>query len=184
MPRLSGALKEICKHLKHLSMWFVSNEYVNSDVSRASEVSLSIYLRSGSAAQADSFLGGIKFTPDLSTTQAVSDSWYPVVGGSGQVHIKVVFQKATQAAAPLTIEAFELLKVIGKGSFGKVMQVRKRDTSRIYALKTLRKAHIVSRSEVVHTLAERTVLAQVNSPFIVNLKFRYGNFSSFSVADH
>ena len=53
------------------------------------------------------------------------------------------------------------------------MQVRKRDTLRIYALKTLRKAHIVSRSEVTHTLAERTVLAQVNCPFIVPLKFSF-----------
>lgn len=32
-----------------------------------------------------------------------------------------------------------MLKVIGKGSFGKVMQVRKKDTQRIYALKTIRK---------------------------------------------
>jgi serum/glucocorticoid-regulated kinase 2 len=76
-------------------------------------------------------------------------------------------------ATSLNMEAFELLKVIGKGSFGKVMQVRKRDTSRIYALKTIRKAHIVSRSEVTHTLAERTVLAQVNNPFIVPLKFSF-----------
>lgn len=53
------------------------------------------------------------------------------------------------------------------------MQVRKKDTNRIYALKTIRKAHIVSRSEVVHTLAERTVLAQVTSPFIVPLKFSF-----------
>ena len=53
------------------------------------------------------------------------------------------------------------------------MQVRKRDTMRIYALKTIRKAHIVSRSEVTHTLAERTVLAQVNNPFIVPLKFSF-----------
>ena len=51
-----------------------------------------------------------------------------------------------------------------------VMQVRKRDTSRIYALKTIRKAHIVNRNEITHTLAERLVLAQVNNPFIVPLK--------------
>lgn len=90
----------------------------------------------------------------------------------------------------LTIDAFELLKVVGKGSFGKVrpsfphftprspsplqvMQVRKKDTGRIYALKTIRKAHIVNRSEVTHTLAERTVLARVSSPFIVPLKFSF-----------
>lgn len=43
------------------------------------------------------------------------------------------------------------------------------------ALKTIRKAHIVSRSEVTHTLAERTVLGQVNNPFIVPLKFSFQN---------
>jgi len=93
---------------------------------------------------------------------------------------------------PLTIDDFDLLKVVGKGSFGKVMQVRwvtaitplhsrglliichrKRDTSRVYALKTIRKAHIISRSEVNHTLAERTVLAQIDNPFIVPLKFSF-----------
>ena len=53
------------------------------------------------------------------------------------------------------------------------MQVRKRDTSRIYALKTIRKKHIVHRNEITHTLAERLVLAQVDSPFIVPLKFSF-----------
>lgn len=53
------------------------------------------------------------------------------------------------------------------------MQVKKRDTSRIYALKTIRKQHIVNRNEITHTLAERLVLAQVNSPFIVPLKFSF-----------
>lgn len=74
---------------------------------------------------------------------------------------------------PLSIEDFTLLKVVGKGSFGKVMQVRKNDTRQIYALKTIRKAHIVSKSEVGHTLAERTVLAKIHNPFIVPLKFSF-----------
>lgn len=73
----------------------------------------------------------------------------------------------------LSIDKFDLLKVIGRGSFGKVMQVRKKDTQRIYALKSIRKAHIISRMEVIHTLAERTVLAKINNPFIVPLKFSF-----------
>jgi serum/glucocorticoid-regulated kinase 2 len=52
-------------------------------------------------------------------------------------------------------------------------KVRKRDTSRIYALKTIRKKHIVHRNEITHTLAECLVLAQVDSPFIVPLKFSF-----------
>jgi serum/glucocorticoid-regulated kinase 2 len=33
--------------------------------------------------------------------------------------------------------------------------------------------HIVNRNEITHTLAERLVLAQVNNPFIVPLKFSF-----------
>lgn len=73
----------------------------------------------------------------------------------------------------MTIDQYDLLKVIGKGSFGKVMQVRKKDTGRIYAMKIIRKVNIVERSEVEHTLAERNVLAKIDNPFIVNLKFSF-----------
>lgn len=98
-------------------------------------------------------------------------SWHSLSGGSGQINVAIQYQ--SKQSGNLTIDAFDLLKVVGKGSFGKVMQVRKKDTSRIYALKTIRKLHIVSRSEVNHTLAERTVLAQINNPFIVPLKFSF-----------
>ena len=40
-------------------------------------------------------------------------------------------------------------------------------------MKTIRKSHIIARSEVSHTLAERSVLAQINNPFIVPLKFSF-----------
>lgn len=166
-------------------VWMYSTTF---DVSRASEVSINAYLRTAppkgddaDMGNADLGLGGIRFNPDLESNR-LTDEWIPLTTGSGAIHVQVSF-KAAQGQ-PLTIDAFELLKVIGKGSFGKVsngfdsangqvMQVRKRDTLRIYALKTIRKAHIVSRSEVTHTLAERTVLAQVNNPFIVPLKFSF-----------
>ncbi|KZP01329.1 Pkinase-domain-containing protein [Calocera viscosa TUFC12733] len=154
------------------------------DVSRSGEVSLQLYLRSGagdavndagvdSMGKSDLYLGGVKFMPDFEAASTrVINEWIPLTGGSGEVNLQIMY-KPISHAAPLTVHSFELLQVIGKGSFGKVMQVRKRDTGRIYALKTIRKAHIVSRSEVTHTLAERTVLAQVNNPFIVPLKFSY-----------
>lgn len=97
--------------------------------------------------------------------------WVNVQFGSGKIKVGVEYVETR--VGKLKIEDFELLKVVGKGSFGKVMQVRKKDTNRIYALKTIRKAHIISRSEVGHTLAERLVLAQINNPFIVPLKFSF-----------
>ena len=90
----------------------------------------------------------------------------------GAFHLKIDYKPARHES--LTIAQFDLRKVIGKGSFGKVMQVRKKDTQRIYALKTIRKANIASRpGEITHILAERTVLALVNNPFIVPLKFSF-----------
>lgn len=109
----------------------------------------------------------------LVSRQTLVDQWFNATYGAGQLHLKLEFKPRQET---LSIEQFELLKVIGKGSFGKVMQVKKKDTQRIYALKTIRKAHIASRpGEITHILAERTVLALVNNPFIVPLKFSFQN---------
>ncbi|KAI9228358.1 MAG: kinase-like domain-containing protein [Piptocephalis tieghemiana] len=153
----------------------------NFDVSRESEVLVSLYMRtspnstevtgtSGGHVE-DVFLGVIKILPSF-VDQRVQDDWYPLVGGSGHMRVQMCFKVPVQNV-PLSIDAFDLLKVLGKGSFGKVMQVRKRDTNRIYAMKIIRKSRIVARSEVSHTLAERTVLARINHPFIVPLKFSF-----------
>merc|ERR1719204_731277 len=73
----------------------------------------------------------------------------------------------------LTINDFTFLKVVGKGSFGKGMQVRKNDDGKIYALKVLKKKELVKRKQVVHTQTERRVLAGVDNPFIVSLRFSF-----------
>ena len=91
----------------------------------------------------------------------------------GSLNLTLDFKPLTKDSKPLSIDDFELLKVIGKGSFGKVMQVKKKDTGKIYALKSIRKSHIVNKMEVTHTLAEKFVLSKVNSPFIVPLKFAF-----------
>ncbi|KAG0051908.1 AGC protein kinase Gad8 [Gryganskiella cystojenkinii] len=158
------------------------------DVSRVSDVQLSLYIRipnpkvvasleksadsmrESETSSEDVFLGNVKLDPRWD--EQMQDEWFNLQGGTGKVRVQVTY-KRDNANTPLTIDAFDLLKVIGKGSFGKVMQVRKRDTSRIYAMKIIRKAHIISRSEVNHTLAERTVAAQINNPFIVSLKFSF-----------
>jgi len=155
------------------------NYRADFDVSRTSNISVSSYLRTAAAVQSQDDMGNdllmarVELTPMLDGHHA-SDQWYSAIAGSGSFHLKIDFKPIRNE--PLTIEAFDLLKVIGKGSFGKVMQVRKKDTQRIYALKTIRKAHIAQRpGEITHILAERTVLALVNNPFIVPLKFSFQN---------
>jgi len=63
--------------------------------------------------------------------------------------------------------------VIGKGSFGKVMQVRKKDDGKIYAMKVLRKEAIIARKQVTHTKAEKSILQKIQHPFIVHLHYAF-----------
>ena len=41
---------------------------------------------------------------------------------------------------------FEMISVIGKGSYGKVMLVKKKDSQKLYAMKALKKADIIRRN--------------------------------------
>jgi len=72
---------------------------------------------------------------------------------------------------------FELRKVLGKGGYGKVFQVRKlsgEDKNKIYAMKVLKKATIVrNQKDTAHTKAERNILEDVKHPFIVDLIYAF-----------
>jgi p90 ribosomal S6 kinase len=70
---------------------------------------------------------------------------------------------------------FELLKVLGEGSFGKVFLVRKvvgADNGRLYAMKVLKKATLKVRDRH-RTKMERNILVDVEHPFIVKLHYAF-----------
>lgn len=48
----------------------------------------------------------------------------------------------------LGVEDFEPLKVIGRGAFGEVRLVQKKDTGHVYAMKILRKADMLEKEQV------------------------------------
>ena len=53
------------------------------------------------------------------------------------------------------------------------MQVKKKDTGQIYAMKVLRKEAIIARKQVAHTRAEKSILQKIQHPFIVKLHFAF-----------
>ncbi|PKI83104.1 Serine/threonine-protein kinase [Malassezia vespertilionis] len=73
----------------------------------------------------------------------------------------------------LGLADFRTVKVIGKGSFGEVRVVQKVDTGKIYAMKTLRKSEMLKKDQLAHVRAERDVLAESNSPWIVQLYYSF-----------
>lgn len=73
-----------------------------------------------------------------------------------------------------SLDDFTLLKVIGKGSYGKVMLVgHKGEKDSVYAMKMLRKENVIKRNQVEHTKTERNVLEAVSHPFIVTLVYAF-----------
>ena len=65
------------------------------------------------------------------------------------------------------------MKVIGRGYFGKVTQVRYKKDGLIYAIKALKKSKLKEEKHIEHTQTERKILEFVSHPFVVNLKFAF-----------
>ena len=62
----------------------------------------------------------------------------------------------------INLDSFHIIKVIGKGSFGKVFLVREKATRTLFAMKVLKKDHIIRKNQVEHTKTERSVLGNKN----------------------
>lgn len=76
----------------------------------------------------------------------------------------------------LTVSDFDLLRVVGKGAFGKVMLVRKKanqDEGRIFAMKVLKKSVIAAKGQTEHTRSERSILCEIRHPYIVRLRYAF-----------
>uniref|UniRef100_A0A2K5PR42 non-specific serine/threonine protein kinase n=1 Tax=Cebus imitator TaxID=2715852 RepID=A0A2K5PR42_CEBIM len=69
---------------------------------------------------------------------------------------------------------FDFLKVIGKGSFGKVLLAKRKLDGKFYAVKVLQKKIVLNRKEQKHIMAERNVLLKnVKHPFLVGLHYSF-----------
>uniref|UniRef100_A0A8C1ENZ9 non-specific serine/threonine protein kinase n=1 Tax=Cyprinus carpio carpio TaxID=630221 RepID=A0A8C1ENZ9_CYPCA len=72
-----------------------------------------------------------------------------------------------------TMNDFDYLKLLGKGTFGKVILVREKASGTYYAMKILKKEVIVAKDEVAHTLTESRVLKNTRHPFLTSLKYSF-----------
>ncbi|KAJ3360679.1 hypothetical protein GGF32_008074 [Allomyces javanicus] len=96
-------------------------------------------------------------------------------------HVQIVYDKlqAAQIAYEpqaharrhkVAIDDYQMIKVLGKGCMGKVLLVRHKRSSNLYALKSISKSSVIVNGELNHTLAERhilTTIAQIQHPFLI-----------------
>lgn len=79
----------------------------------------------------------------------------------------------SKGRSKVTMNDFDYLKLLGKGTFGKVILVREKATGRYYAMKILRKDVIIAKDEVAHTVTESRVLQNTRHPFLTALKYAF-----------
>lgn len=73
---------------------------------------------------------------------------------------------------------FENIKVLGVGSYGKVILVREKKTGKLFAQKQLKKASLIIQTKTVErTINEKTILESVHHPSIVKLFYAFQDHS-------
>jgi serine/threonine protein kinase len=101
-------------------------------------------------------------------------------------HNKAKSEEKIKNSKKVTIEDFKFLKMLGKGSFGKVFLVEKKDTSKnflfiklksisdkLYSMKSIRKPALKKPATKINNKTERIILEKICSPFLVKLKYAF-----------
>ncbi|XP_038947875.1 serine/threonine-protein kinase 32B isoform X2 [Rattus norvegicus] len=89
--------------------------------------------------------------------------------GGNHSHKPPVFDENEE----VNFDHFQILRAIGKGSFGKVCIVQKRDTKKMYAMKYMNKQKCVERDEVRNVFRELQIMQGLEHPFLVNLWYSF-----------
>nr|XP_040225357.2 serine/threonine-protein kinase 32A [Anopheles coluzzii] len=73
----------------------------------------------------------------------------------------------------VNFDHFQILRNIGKGSFGKVCIVQKKDSGNLFAMKYVSRSVCIGRGALGGVLKEVELLASLEHPFLVNLWFSF-----------
>lgn len=133
---------------------------------------------------ANDFMGAISFTLDQIINKTIQTSgWFKLLDekqganhafpsnkaevessnrGSRNHAVTRVTTKSDHRA--MKLEDFTLLKVLGRGSFGKVFLAEEKSTKKMWALKALKKFSVFQDDDVAATMTERRVLSLAGKP--------------------
>ena len=79
----------------------------------------------------------------------------------------------------LSMDQFNIIAVIGRGYYGKVMLVSSKSTNEKYAIKTIHKNKLIQARQLQIVSNERAILSKVDHPFIISLKFAFQSPTKF-----
>merc|ERR1719419_938423 len=73
----------------------------------------------------------------------------------------------------VTVEHFKTVKIIGRGAFGEVRVVKKKNDNAVYAMKTMLKKEMIDKNQIAHIKAERDLLSVADNPWLVRLLYSF-----------
>ena len=127
-----------------------------------------------------------KYSKLKRTEQARTEEWEELLKTMSELSLseteqnlikqKILHREAEQLRQKrqkVTVFDFEPIKIIGKGAFGEVRVVRHKPTGEVFAMKKLNKTEMLYKNQVQHVKAERNILATVENPWIVELKYSF-----------
>lgn len=114
----------------------------------------------------DKYLEYMDYKKFLEKQEAIRESNLKV-----RKNTRTLFSKADKK---VTVEDFELLKLLGKGAHGKVLLCEKKTGNKgLYAMKIIKKQHIIDSNQLEHTKAEKMILSHIDHPFLVSLQYAF-----------
>lgn len=85
----------------------------------------------------------------------------------------VQMRSGSQPVERVGPSSFELVRLLGRGAFGEVFQVKHKRTEEVYAMKVLQKSKIIGKNLQRYAMTERNILAYVRHPYIVSLHYAF-----------
>merc|ERR1719193_1886650 len=86
---------------------------------------------------------------------------------------KIKEDRSREDTKKVNVEDFKTVKVIGRGAFGEVRVVLKKENDQVYAMKTMRKKEMIDSNHVDHIKAERDLLSAADNHWLVRLLYSF-----------
>lgn len=83
----------------------------------------------------------------------------------------MVKTRSTTTKKEITLDDFNFIMVLGRGSFGKVFLTELREDKKLFAIKSMRKDILIETEQVESTLLEKQIMIEVDHPFLIHMDY-------------